>query len=121
MLEQTVREAAGAGTGIQADQAAHIQIEVVQNGQQLVGTAADVALLFQQHKGGGFGIGMAGLVHQEGRRSGRQALGREGHLASHDEAAGLFAAFGKSLGMHKGIGPQAGHLGTGRSGSGLRS
>ena len=112
VLQEAVGEAAGAGPGVQTDEAGHVELEVFQDGQQLVGAAADIALLFQQDEDRIFGIGMPRLVHLERRRAGRQAFGGEGDLAGHDEAAGLFTAFGKPLLMHEGIRALTGYLGT---------
>ena len=97
VLEQTVRETAGGGTGIKTDHTAHVELEIVQDGQQLVGAATDEALLPQQLEDRAFGIGMPGLVHLLGRGAGGQSFGGERHLAGHDETAGLFTAFGQAL------------------------
>ena len=112
VLQEAVGKAAGAGPGIQTDEAGHIQLEIFQDGQELVGSATDVALLFQQDEHGVFGVGMPRFVHLERRRAGREPFRGESDLAGHDETAGLLAAFGKALQMDEGIRALTGYSGT---------
>ena len=94
-MQQAVGKAASGSARIKAHKTGHIQPEVFKDGQKLVGAPAHVALRLQQGKDRVGGKRMPRLGNNLWRCAGNGLL--KDDFASHDEAAGLLAAFGKAL------------------------